>query len=89
MQAHRRIFWRKAGKVSWNEAWFEGGVGVVVGDGESLICCGEEAKGERTEADVVFPAYSVPPEDYYIMGQRALSRLPLEKRAALREGHLF
>ena len=54
--------------------------------GESLICCEEEARDEGTEADVVlFLAYSVPPGDYFIMGQQVLSRLD---PAALREGHL-
>lgn len=43
--------------------------------GESLIFCEGKARDERTEADVVFPAYSVPPGDYFIMGQQALSRL--------------
>jgi len=88
MQAHRRIFRHKAGKESWKKAWFGGGDGDV-SDGGSLICCEGEAKDEGTEADVVFLAYSVPPGDYFIMGQRApLSRLTPEQRAALREGHL-
>lgn len=83
MQAHRRIFRRTAGKESWNEAWFGGGDGVVSGGvvnggvvsgggvsdgGESLICCEGEARDEGIEADVVFPAYPVPPGDYFIMG---------------------
>lgn len=86
MRAHRRIFRHKAGKESWSEAWWFGGGDGVVGDGvvsgggvsdggESLICCEGEARDERTEADVVFPAYSVPAGDYFIMGQQVLSRL--------------
>lgn len=87
MRAHRRIFRHKAGKERWNEAWCGGGDGGV-SDGESLICCGRGAQDEGAEADVVFLAYSVPPGDHFIKGQRAPSRLTPEQRAALREGHL-